>query len=192
MATFQSQFQDIVENTNRDIRELSEIVTNKFKTSMLSEYFTIVPNIKGGLQVGITVPGEKVTTGPSAPGSVDHQDFDVEAIHQRWDPRQLSVRIRLNYQNLESHFTAWLLGNGHDRVDLRSSQILNWLLSILNDRLSIDAYRIALLGGDQLKDGADSSSAAGVRKILTRDSDEKYYNRLDKGLLETLVDWKAN
>jgi hypothetical protein len=162
--------------SDRYITDLKEIVKNDVFQQETSEFFTIVPGIKGGQQVAAMKGFEYVTKASAECGGAGISP-DFPAFSQKWNPKLAEVKIEYCYSKFEGAFTQWALNNGYKRKDLTGTEMALFIEDLVVKAMKADLLRIALMGD---KDIASQD-------ILTDEAGKaQFYDIIDKGLLPTL------
>lgn len=158
------------------IEDTKEIVVNKLFQQNTSDFFTIVPGIKGGKQVAAMKGFEYVTTKSQGCGG-EGISPTFPAFSQFWNPQLQEIKINLCYEDFLSSFLQWKLKNGYEIKNLEGTTIALFIQDLVLDAMAMDLQRIVLLG--------DKDIAA--QDILTDEATmAKFYNTIDKGLIPTL------
>lgn len=162
--------------SDRFITDLAEIVKNDVFQQNTSEFFTIVPGIKGGKQVAAMKGFEYVTKASAGCGGVGISP-QFPAFSQKWNPKMAEVRIKYCFTEFEDSFTQWALENGYKRKDLTGTEMALFIEDLVVKAMKADLLRIVLMGD---KDIASQD-------ILTDEAGKvEFYDIIDKGLLPTL------
>lgn len=170
-----SDFTDLA-TSDRYITDLKEIVKNDVFQQDTSEFFTIVPGVKGGQQVAAMKGFEYVTVASQGCGGTGISP-QFPAFSQKWNPKMAEVRIKYCYTDFENSFTQWGLNNGYKRKDLTGTELALFIEDLTVKAMKADLLRLVLMG--------DKDIAA--QDILTDEAGKtKYYDIIDKGLLPTL------
>ncbi|MHC0442314.1 hypothetical protein [Flavobacterium sp. 3-210] len=170
-----SDFTDLA-TSDRYITDLKEIVKNDVFQQDTSEFFTIVPGVKGGQQVAAMKGFEYVTKASAGCGGTGISP-QFPAFSQKWNPRMAEVRIKYCYTDFENSFTQWGLNNGYKRKDLTGTELALFIEDLTVKAMRADLLRIVLMG--------DKDIAA--QDILTDEAGKsQFYDIIDKGLLPTL------
>ncbi|MBE8727981.1 hypothetical protein [Flavobacterium hungaricum] len=158
------------------IQSLKEIVKNDVFQQDTSEFFTIVPGIKGGKQVAAMKNFEYVTVASQGCGGTGISP-KFPAFSQKWNPKMAEVKIKYCFTEFEDSFVQWGLNNGYARKDLTGTELAVFIEDLVTKAMKADLLRIVLMG--------DKDIAA--QDILTDEAGKtKFYDIIDKGLLPTL------
>lgn len=158
------------------IQDTKEIVLNKLFQQNTTDFFTIVPGIKGKKQVAAMKGFEYVTTKSQGCGGAGISP-EFPAFSQFWDPQPQEVKINLCYEDFLSSFLQWKLKNGYEIKNLEGTTIALFIQDMVLEAMALDMQRIVLTG--------DKDIAA--QDILTDEATmAKFYNTIDKGLIPTL------
>ena len=167
---------------DRLISDIAQITKHEFMNGQLLDYFTIIPNAKGGIPVATASPTEGyITTKSKHSPTPDFVDYNAPVLQQYWNPQVQSVRIRLTYGEFVDQYTQWLLGNGHGVVDLRGTTILQFLVDKIRIDMELDVLRISLFG---------KSDIASANILRDNANKAKFYDNINSGLVETFKTWK--
>lgn len=170
-----ADFTDLA-TSDRFIQDLKEIVKNDVFQQDTSEFFTIVPGIKGGKQVAAMKNFEYVTVASQGCGGVGISP-KFPAFSQKWNPKLAEVRIKYCFTEFEDSFVQWGLNNGYARKDLTGTELAVFIEDMVIKAMKADLLRIVLMG--------DKDIAA--QDILSDEAGKvKFYDIFDKGLLPTL------
>ena len=169
-----STFKDIASDS-RLIEDVREIVISRVLKENLTDYFTIVPGIKGGKQVAAMRGIEKITFKDTG-CDPNFMTPNFPALTQVWEPTRASVRIKFCHKDFEAKFTQWALGNGYDVKKLDEADFFQFILDFVTEAMERDILRLGLMGD------ADIAS----QSILKNASDAAAYDVVKKGLLPTL------
>ena len=120
-----SAFQALASDA-RSIQSVKEISVKKFETPAVSDFFTVVPNIKGGQQVAGMKSLEYITTLEDGCGGTS-QALSFPAISQSWNPRRAKIKIKMCYTEFEGKFTQWALANGYDVHNLQEAEFFDFI-----------------------------------------------------------------
>lgn len=170
-------FQELATN-ERAIQDIREIVVNDLFQQNTSDFFTIVPGIKGGQQVAAMKGFEYITVASQGCGG-EGISPEFPAFSQNWNPKLQEVKINYCYTDFMNHFTQWKLANGPDIKDLSEAEELSaFIQDLVLKAMSLDLQRIVLLGDKDIE----------TQDILTDEAGKaKFYNTIDKGLIPTLM-----
>lgn len=170
-------FQELATN-ERAIQDIREIVVNDLFQQNTSDFFTIVPGIKGGQQVAAMKGFEYITVASQGCGGSGVSP-EFPAFSQSWNPKLQEVKINYCYTDFMNHFTQWKLANGADIKDLSQSEELSaFIQDLVIKAMSLDLQRIVLLGDKDIL----------TQDVLTDEAGKgKFYNTIDKGLIPTLM-----
>ena len=186
------KFQEL-SDSNRDIRELSEINSKEFMTGDLNTYFTVRPGVRGGQQLATAEPPRKITRklGTTARTAGSYTGADVPVVEQRWNPQLVSINKRFLPQELAATFTSWLFGNGGDVLDFTGTQVLQFITDYIVKGAQEDTKRLAYHAGGALTGGGTANKNAARSNVLALATDVPDYNQIDRGLVETLKHWRG-
>lgn len=170
-----ADFKDLATD-DRFIQDTKEIIKNDLFYEDTSQFFTIVPGIKGGQQVAAMRGFEYVTVASAGCGG-NGISPDFPAFDQKWNPKLQEVKIEICFDEFEGKFSQWMLANGYDRKDVGQTEMAMFIQDLVVKAMRLDLQRMVLL--------SDVDIAA--QDILTDEvTKEKYYNTIDKGLIPTL------
>lgn len=162
--------------SDRFITDLKEIVRSEVFQQDTSDFFTIVPGIKGGQQVAAMKGFEYVTKASAGCGGVGISP-QFPAFSQKWNPKMAEVRIKYCYTDFENSFIQWGLNNGYKRKDLTGTELALFLEDLVAKAMKADLLRIVLMGDKDIA----------TQNILTDPTTKApFYDIIDKGLLPTL------
>lgn len=160
----------------RFIQDTKEIVRNSLFQQETSDFFTIVPGIKGGQQVAAMKGFEYITTKSTGCGGAGISP-DFPAFSQFWNPQLQEIKLNYCYSDFMGFFTQWGLNNGYAIKDLTGTELAMFIQDHVIEAMKLDMQRIVLL--------ADEDVA--TQDILTDEvTMAKYYDTIDKGLISTL------
>ena len=170
-----SNFKNLA-TSDRFIQDLKEIVRNDVFQNSTSDFFTIVPGIKGGQQVAAMAGFEYVTKASAGCGG-NGISPTFPAFSQKWNPKMAEVKISYCYTDFETSFLQWGLKNGYQRKDLTGTELALFIESLVIEAMRKDLLRIVLMSDDDIL----------AQNILTDEAGKgPFYNIIDKGLLPTL------
>ncbi|MDA8956155.1 hypothetical protein N9H19_00860 [Flavobacteriales bacterium] len=171
-------------NDQRKVSDISELIKSGVFTKDISDFFTVVPNIKARKQVAAVGNMEYLV---KKGGSGCNPTFGSKlppALSQEWDPREVGVNLKMCYKDFETYFTQWALAGGNNISDLSGTDVATYITSIVQDAMRKDILRIALLGDeDVLNPGGD--------QLLTDVAMDENYDQIGKGLIATLEYFKT-
>lgn len=161
---------------DRFLQDTKDIIVNKLFHQNTSDFFTIVPNIKGGQQVAAMKGFEYITKASSGCGG-NGISPTFPAFSQKWNPKLQEVKIEICYTEFLGTFMQWKLNNGYDIKDLTGTSIALFIQDLVADAMAKDLLRMVLM--------SDKDIAA--QDILTDEATMvPFYSTIDKGLIPTL------
>lgn len=170
-----SNFKNLA-TSDKFITDLKEIVKNDVFQQDTSEFFTIVPGIKGGQQVAAMKGFEYVTVASAGCGG-NGISPTFPAFSQKWNPKLAEVKISYCYADFENSFVQWGLNNGYKRKDLTGTELALFIEDLVTKAMKLDLQRMALMSDKDIL----------AQNILTDEAGKgKFYDVIDKGLLPTL------
>lgn len=170
-----SSFQDLADD-KRYIQDVQEIIRNRLFYQPTNDFFTIVPNVKGGQQVAAMKGFEYVTKASAGCGGSGVSPV-FPAFSQFWDPKLQEVKINYCFTDFMQHFTQWALSNGHDIKNLGTTELAVFIEDLVAEAMALDMQRIVLLGDKDIA----------TQDILTDPvTKAQYYSSIGKGLIPTL------
>lgn len=160
----------------RFIQDTKEIVKNDLFYQETSDFFTIVPGIKGGQQVAAMKGFEYVTTKSTGCGGPGISP-SFPAFSQFWKPQLQEIKLNYCYTDFMGYFTQWALKNGYAIKDLGQTEFGMFIQDHVIEAMRLDFQRIVLMADEDIAD----------QDILTDEATmAKYYNTIPKGLIPTL------
>lgn len=166
----------LLANSDRFIQDTKEIIVNDFFNQSVSDFFTVIPGIKGGQQVAAMKNFEYVTKASAGCGGNGISPL-FPAFSQKWNPKMAEVKIQICYSDFENSFLQWGLQNGYQRKDLTGTEMALFIQDRIMSAMKEDLLRMVLL--------SDSNIVA--QDILTDEvTKAPFYNIIDKGLIPTL------
>ncbi len=174
-----STFSDIA-GDDRFIQDIREAVKNKIFYEDTSNFFTIVPGIKGGQQVA-AVRGIEYVTRKSQGCGGNALTPSFSAISQKWEPQLAEVKIKFCYTDFMQKFTQWGLGNGYAIKKLDEAAFFLFIQDLIIDAMKLDMQRLVLFGDEDIAS----------QNILKDASKAEFYDIIKKGLIPTLSYFKT-
>ena len=169
-----------VKNDVREIDSIRDMIRIRLKQTNFSEIFTIINGVKAGQKIYWTKGGKQVTT-KSTGCKPTFTDYKIRAYEDQFNPQGCEVNIRECYTEFENYFTEWGLGNGLQRADLRASDFSNFIVDHIVESMLRDRLKLFLLSDKDM-----------TSDILTTEDDLGFFNIIDKGLIPTLIQYKAD
>lgn len=150
-----------------DFREL--IFEDVFEKPQLTEFFTLMEDIKAGKKIGIV--GQMSAIGrPKAACNTDETDVTIETTEKTWAPCSWGDRIPFCAADLEDQFIVWGMNIGTRRPDLTDTDYADFIAELVSDAMLESLYRVVWFGD---VDAADvDASPAGQ---LTSGTDETLF-----------------
>ena len=138
-----------------DFKEL--IVEDIFEKPAISEFFTIIPEIRSGKKIGIV--GEMSAIGrPKGACDTSETDVTIATVEKAWAPCSWGDRLPFCVEDLEDQFIVWGLNNGIKRPDLDGTDYADFINMLVADAMLESLYRTIWFGDVN----ADEFSEGGV------------------------------
>lgn len=166
-------------NDERAIQSVREVSLNKALYEETSNFFSIVPGIKGGQQVAAMKGIEYITKAAAGCGGPSLSP-DMPAISQKWEPQLQEIKIKFCYDEFMGKFTQWGLANGYAIKDLAESDFMDFIQELIANAMALDMQRNVLFGDENLT-AAELSDA---NKL-------PFYQTIKKGLIPTMEYFKT-
>lgn len=168
-------FKDIADDT-RFIQDIREVAVSKLFYEDTTNFFTIIPGIKGGQQVAAMRGIEYITRKDQGCGGTSLAPA-FPAIEQKWNPKVQEIKIKYCYTDFMSKFTQWGLANGYNIHKLDESTFFQFLQDLIIEAMKLDMQRIVLFGDENING----------QSILTDEAGKSpFYDTIEKGLIPTL------
>lgn len=167
-------FQGIASD-ERFIQDIREVAVSKVFYEDTSNFFSIVPGIKGGQQVAALKGIEYVTRKSQGCGGASLSP-KFPAISQKWEPQLAEVKIKYCYDEFMQKFTQWGLANGHMIKDLSEAEFFVFIQDLVVEAMKLDMQRLVLLGDENIA----------AQNVLADANKAPFYDIIKKGLIPTL------
>ena len=179
MINIKQTFQDIATD-ERFIQDLRDVAVSKVFYEDTSNFFTIVPGIKGKQQVAAMRGIEYITRKDEGCGGTSLSP-KFPAISQFWEPQLASVKIKYCYKDFLNKFTQWGLANGYNIHKLDEADFFVFLQDLFVEAMKLDLQRLVTLGDKDIA----------THNILSDANKAAHYDVVNKGLLPTLQYFKT-
>ncbi len=179
MLNILQTFQNIASD-QRFIQDIREVAVQKVFYEDTSNFFNIVPGIKGGQQVAAMKGIEYVTRKEEGCGGTSLSPA-FPAISQFWSPQLASIKIKYCYTDFLQKFTQWGLANGYNIHKLDEADFFQFIQELVIEAMKLDMQRLALMGDESIE----------TQNILSDANKAPFYNVVKKGLIPTLQYFKT-
>ncbi len=167
-------FTDIASD-ERFIRDIKEVVVNKVLYENTSDFFVIVPGVKGGQQVAAMRGIEYITRKSTGCGGAALTP-DFPALSQKWEPQLAEVKLKFCYTDFMQKFTQWGLANGYNIKNLEEAEFFLFIQDLIVEAMKLDMQRLVLFSDENIA----------TQNILSDSSKAEFYDIVKKGLMPTL------
>lgn len=165
----------------RNIESLREATISELFYQDTSNFFTIVPGIKGGQQVAALRGIEYITTSDPGCDNVG-ETVSIPSIDQTWEPKRQNISLKMCYTDYEASFLRWALGNGLDVRNLGDTEVYDFTRQFIINGMRLDMQRMALFSDEDIA----------AQDILADEAGKaKYYDTIPKGLIPTMIYFKT-
>ena len=179
MLNIYNAFQDIASD-QRFIQDIREVAVSKVFYEDTSNFFNIVPGIKGGQQVAAMKGIEYVTRKDEGCGGTSLSP-KFPAISQFWNPSLASIRIKYCYSDFMQKFTQWGLAKGYNIHKLDEADFFSFIQDLVVEAMKLDMQRLVLLGDESIA----------TQNVLGDANKAQFYDVVKKGLIPTLQYFKT-
>lgn len=169
-----------IADDKRFIKDIREIAISKLFYEDTSNFFNIVPGIKGGQQVAALKGIEYVTRKSQGCGG-NALSPKFPAISQFWEPQLAEVKIKYCYDEFMGYFTQWGLNNGYKIKDLEETELVLFIQELIVDAMKQDMQRLVLFGDENIA----------AQDVLADANKAQFYDVVKKGLIPTLQYFKT-
>lgn len=138
--------------SDKEIEDFKDLIyEDVFEKPELTEFFTIMEDIKAGKKIGIV--GQMSAIGrPKSACNTDETDVTIETTEKTWAPCSWGDRIPFCAADLEDQFIVWGLNNGLKRPDLTDTDYADFIADLVSDAMLESLYRIVWFGDTDAAD----------------------------------------
>lgn len=177
---FQNNIKDLA-NDNTYVTELSDVIKSDIAVDDENAMFTTVNDIVTGAPIAGARPLDKVLKADPGCDDTTYSNKIPEAFQQTWNPKDLSVNIRVCWKDFEDSFINFGLGKGIQKADLTSADIGDFLEEYWLDAIKRDIQRVALMGN------SSAATVAGGGYLNNSGVTVADYTMIERGLIPSLV-----